>query len=58
MEEPTISEQESVLQAIKIAFEIELDGKECYLAASKGSTNQTVRKLLIDVGGQFKGDVF
>ena len=58
MEEPTISEQESVLQAIKIAFEIELDGREYYLAASKGSTNQRVRKLLIDVGGQFKGDVF
>jgi len=58
VEEPTISEQESVLQAIKIAFEIELDGREYYLAASKGSTNQRVRKLLIDVGGQFKGDVF
>jgi rubrerythrin len=41
-----MSEQTKVLQAINIAIEIELDGKECYLAASKGSTNEAGRKLL------------
>jgi rubrerythrin len=40
------SEQERILQAITTAVEMELDGKECYLAASKGSTNEAGRKLL------------
>jgi rubrerythrin len=40
------SEQERILQAINMAIEMELDGKECYLAASKGSTNEAGRKLL------------
>ena len=40
------SEQEIILQAINMAIEMELDGKECYLAASKGSTNEAGRKLL------------
>ena len=41
-----MNEQESVLQAIKIAIEMELDGQQCYLAASKGSTNEAGKKLL------------
>jgi len=40
------SEQDRILQAITTAIEMELDGKECYLAASKGSTNEAGRKLL------------
>lgn len=42
----TTSEQERILQAIKIAIEMELEGKQCYLAASKGSTNEAGRNLL------------
>ena len=42
----TTSEQEKVLQAINAAIEMESDGKECYLAASKESTNAAGRKLL------------
>jgi rubrerythrin len=42
----TTSEQEKVLQAINTAIEMESDGKECYLAASKESTNEAGRKLL------------
>ncbi len=40
------SEQERILRAITMAIEMELDGKECYLAASKGSTNEAGKKLL------------
>ena len=46
MEEPTVSEQEKILQAITIAIEMELDGKQCYLAASECSTNEAGKKLL------------
>ena len=42
----TTSEQAKMLQAINTAIEMELDGKECYLAASKESTNEAGRKLL------------
>jgi len=42
----TTSEQEKILQAITMAIEMELDGKECYLTASKASTNEAGRKLL------------
>ena len=35
-----------MLQAINTAIEMESDGKECYLAASKDSTNEAGRKLL------------
>ena len=40
------SEQAKMLQAINTAIEMESDGKECYLAASKESTNEAGRKLL------------
>jgi len=40
-----MNEQNKLLQTINIAIEMELDGKECYLAASKGSTNEAGRKL-------------
>ena len=39
-------EQDRILQAIKIAMEMDLDGEECYLAANKDSTNEAGRKLL------------
>lgn len=42
----TTNEQERILQAIDMAIEMELDGKERYLAASKGSTNGEGRRLL------------
>jgi len=42
----TTSEQAKILQAINTAIEMESDGKECYLAASKESTNEAGRKLL------------
>jgi len=41
-----MNEQNKLLQAINMAIEMELDGKECYFAASKGSTNEAGRKLL------------
>jgi rubrerythrin len=40
------SEQERILRAITMAIEMELDGKECYLTASEGSTNEAGTKLL------------
>ncbi len=42
----TTSEQSKMLQVINMAIEMELDGKECYLAASKDSTNEAGKKLL------------
>jgi len=42
----TTSEQAKMLQAINTAIGMESDGKECYLAASKESTNEAGRKLL------------
>jgi rubrerythrin len=39
----TASEQAKMLQAINTAIEMESDGKECYLAASKESTNEAGR---------------
>ena len=42
----TTSEQAKMLQAMNTAIEMESDGKECYLAASKESTNEAGRKLL------------
>ena len=52
------SEQNNILQAISTAIEMELDWRQCYLAAIKVTTNHTGRKLLMDIEGQFKGDVF
>ena len=45
----SMSEQEKMLQAINTAIEMELDGKQCYLAASKGGTNEAGRKLLLSL---------
>jgi len=42
----TTSEQAKMLQAINTAIEMESDGKECYLTASKESMNEAGRKLL------------
>lgn len=39
----TTNEQEEILQAMSTAIEMELDGKECYIAASKSSNNEAAR---------------
>ena len=40
------SEQNKILEALKIAIDMEKDGKECYLKASMESSNEVGRKLL------------
>jgi rubrerythrin len=39
-------EQEKTLEALQTALEMEIDGKECYLQASKESKNEVGSKLL------------
>jgi rubrerythrin len=39
------SEQEKMLRALNSALEMELDGQECYLAASRNSTNEAGAQL-------------
>ena len=41
-----VSEQDKILEALKIAIDIENDGKECYQQASQQSGNEVGRKLL------------
>ena len=41
-----ITEQDKTLKALKIAIQMEIDGKEYYLKASRESTSQLGRKLL------------
>ncbi len=43
----SISEQDKLTQAIKTAIEMETEGRECYLAASRDSLNEAGRKLLL-----------
>lgn len=40
------TEQDGMLQALEIAIEMETDGKECYLEASKESRIEAGKKLL------------
>jgi rubrerythrin len=40
------TEQNKILEALKIAIDIEKDGKECYLTAVQKSDNEAGRKLL------------
>ena len=40
------TEQTQTLDALKIAIQMEIDGKKCYLQASKGSNNELGKKLL------------
>jgi len=40
-----VTEQDKILEALKIAIDIEKDGKECYLQASQVSDNEVGRKL-------------
>jgi rubrerythrin len=40
------TEQDKLTQAIKTAIELETEGRECYLAASRDSRNEAGRKLL------------
>jgi len=41
-----ITEQGKILEALKIAIDMESEGKECYQQASQGSGNEVGRKLL------------
>jgi rubrerythrin len=41
-----MTEQDKILEALKIAIEMENDGKECYQQASQESGNEVGRKLL------------
>lgn len=41
-----ITEQDKTLEALQAAIEMEVDGKECYLEASKQSSNEVGKKLL------------
>ncbi len=40
------TEQSKTLEALKIAIQMEIDGKECYLQASQESNNELGKKLL------------
>ncbi|MDV2990035.1 MAG: ferritin family protein [Dehalogenimonas sp.] len=45
-----ISEEQSrMLEAISTAIEMEIDGKECYLAAGRDSGNEAGRELLLSL---------
>ena len=41
-----VTEQDKILEALKIAIDMENDGKECYQQASHESGNEVGRKLL------------
>ncbi len=41
-----VTEQDKILEALQIAIRMEMDGKEYYLKASQGSSNELGRKLL------------
>ena len=41
-----MTEQAKILEALKIAIDMESEGKECYQQASQGSGNEVGRKLL------------
>jgi rubrerythrin len=41
-----VTEQDKILEALKIAIDMEIDGKECYKQACQGSGNEVGRKLL------------
>ena len=41
-----VTEQDKILEALKIAIDMENDGKECYQQASQESGNEVGRKLL------------
>ena len=41
-----VNEQDKILEALKIAIDMENDGKECYHQASQESGNEVGRKLL------------
>ena len=41
-----VTEQDKILEALRIAIDMENDGKECYQQASQESGNEVGRKLL------------
>lgn len=45
-------EQDRALQAVKVAIQMEIDGKEYYLKASQESSNELGRKLLQQLAGE------
>ncbi len=46
------TEQNKTLQALQVAIQMELDGKEFYLKASQGSGNEMGRELLASLAGE------
>lgn len=48
-------EQKKMLEAINIAIEMESDGQECYLAASRESKNDAGRQLLVSLAQEEDG---
>jgi rubrerythrin len=47
-----VTEQDNALEALKIAIQMEIDGKEFYLKASRESTNELGKKLLESLAGE------
>jgi rubrerythrin len=45
------TEQNKILEALKIAIEMEKDGRECYLQASRDSGNDVGRKIFGSLAG-------
>jgi rubrerythrin len=41
-----VTEHDKTLEALRIAIEMENDGRECYLQASEGSSNEVGKELL------------
>jgi rubrerythrin len=46
------TEQDKTTKAIQVAIQMEIDGKEYYLRASRGSSNELGKKLLESLAGE------
>ena len=46
------TEQDKTLEALQIAIQMEIDGKEFYLKASRESSNELGKKLLQALAGE------
>jgi rubrerythrin len=46
------TEQKKTLQALQVAIQMEIDGKVFYLKASRESSNEMGRKLLVSLAGE------
>ncbi len=47
-----VTEQERTIEAVQIAIQMEIDGKEYYLKASQASSNELGKKLLLPLSGE------